>query len=146
MMDGVFLTQLKIIPTAAGNVLHAMKKGDAGECGFGEAYFSAVVPGAVKGWKRHRRMTLNLIVPIGEINFVLFDDRHGSPSKGKFMEERLSQQNYFRLTVPPGLWVGFQGCSKGMNIVLNIGDITHDPDELDRRDLNEITFDWSNPL
>ncbi len=29
---------------------------------------------------RHTRMLLNIIVPAGEINFVLFDDRKESPS------------------------------------------------------------------
>ena len=143
-MDGILLTRLKIIPTSAGSVFHAMKQGDLGECGFGEAYFSSVEPGLVKGWKRHRQMTLNLVVPIGEIRFVLFDDRQDSPRKGEFMEERLSQLNYVRLTVPPGLWVGFQGCAKSMNMLLNIADMPHDPNELDRCDLSDIPFDWGN--
>lgn len=143
MIDGVFITQLKVIPAAEGSVLHAMKQGDSGECGFGEAYFSTVEPGAVKGWKRHRRMTLNLMVPVGEVRFVLFDERQGSSTKGEFMEERLSPRHYVRLTVPPGLWVGFQGCGSGLNMVLNIADMPHDPDELDRLDLNAISFDWN---
>jgi dTDP-4-dehydrorhamnose 3,5-epimerase len=143
VIDGVLLTRLKVIATAGGSVLHAMKQGDSGERGFGEAYFSCVDTGAVKGWKRHRRMTLNLVVPIGEIRFVLFDDREGSPSKGEFMQERLSQGNYARLTVPPGLWMGFQGCGAGTNMLLNIADMRHDPEEADNRGLGEIAFDWS---
>ena len=142
MIEGVLFTELKIIPVDTGNVLHAMKKGDSGECGLGEAYFSTVEPGAIKGWKRHQRMTLNLVVPMGEIRFVLFDDRHNSLTKGEFLEEHLSQRNYLRLTVPPGIWVGFKGCGKGMSIALNIADIPHDPYESDRLNLNEIAYDW----
>lgn len=143
MIEGVLLTRLKVIPAAGGNVLHAMKQGDSGECGFGEVYFSMVEPGAVKAWKRHRRMTLNLVVPVGEIRFVLFDDREGSGSKGEYMQEGLSLRNYFRLTVPPGLWMGFQGCGSGPNMLLNVADTLHDPDEVDRKDPGEIAYDWS---
>ena len=143
MIEGVLLTRLNVIPAAGGSVLHAMKRGDSGECGFGEAYFSTVEPGAVKAWKRHRRMTLNLVVPIGEIRFVLFDDREGSRSKGEFMQEGLSLRNYFRLTVPPGLWMGFQGCGSGPSMLLNVANMPHDPDEMDHKDLGEIAYDWS---
>ena len=34
-------------------------------------YFSVVNPGVVKGWKLHKKMTCNLIVPIGTIKFVI---------------------------------------------------------------------------
>ena len=40
------------------------------------------------------------------------------------------------------LWVGFQGVNKGSNIVLNIADIKHQPDESDRLDINKIKYDW----
>ena len=78
MIDGVYLTQLKDIGTNGGSVLHAMKKSDDGFRGFGEAYFSVVDYGIVRGWKRHREMTLNLVVPVGEIKFVLIDDGQSS--------------------------------------------------------------------
>ena len=65
-MEGVTLTALQQIDTAGGSVLHAMKAGDAGFSGFGEAYFSAVEKGFIKGWKRHREMTLNVGCPFGE--------------------------------------------------------------------------------
>ena len=55
-----------------------MKETSAGYAGFGEAYFSQVDKGAIKAWKRHKKMTLNLLVPVGEIKFVLFDDREAS--------------------------------------------------------------------
>ena len=39
-----------------------MKCVDPGFEGFGEVYFSSVLQGLVKAWKRHSRMTLNLDV------------------------------------------------------------------------------------
>ena len=50
-MDGIILTPLKQIRTSKGSVLHAMKKGDEGYAGFGEAYFSTINKGDIKGWK-----------------------------------------------------------------------------------------------
>ena len=79
----VFLiTPLKIIQVPGGDVSHAMKISDPGFAGFGEVYFSNIEPGVVKAWKRHRQMTLNLVVSVGAIRFVMFDDRHQSPDSG----------------------------------------------------------------
>ena len=72
MIEDVILTPLKIIDVPGGSVMHAMKKDDLGYSNFGEAYFSEIEPNNIKAWKRHRKMTLNLIVPNGEIRFVLF--------------------------------------------------------------------------
>ena len=74
-IDGVILTSLGIIEVEGGNVLHAMKQEDNGFNGFGEAYFSTAEHKVIKGWKRHFEMTLNIVVPIGHIRFVLYDDR-----------------------------------------------------------------------
>ena len=75
MIKDVLITELDVINTLGGNVMHAMKENSAGYVGFGEVYFSQVNKGAIKAWKRHNRMTLNLIVPVGEVKFVMFDDR-----------------------------------------------------------------------
>ena len=141
-ISGVTFTPLSIIDTDGGDVLHAMKSSDLGYGGFGEAYFSTIDSGAIKGWKCHQEMILNLVVPVGAIRFVIFDDRMDSPSKGKFDEFILSRKNYVRLTIPPLLWVSFQGVDKGVNILLNIASIEHSPDEVDRRDLDQIKYDW----
>ena len=143
-IKGIMLTPLKIISGDAGDVLHAMKRTDASFCGFGEVYFSTVNKGQVKAWKRHRKMTLNLIVPCGEIKFVLYDGRTESPTYGKVFGVVLSRDNYQRLTVAPMIWSGFVGMGKGLNMLLNIASIPHDPQEVERLDVyNElIQYDW----
>ena len=40
------------------------------------------------------------------------------------------------------LWMGFQGCSKGLNMLLNVANIPHDPEESDNIDANELVYDW----
>ncbi len=69
-LEQIQVTQLKRISVIGGDVLHALKCTDTGFQGFGEAYFSMAEAGAVKAWKLHRRMTLNLVVPVGEVRFV----------------------------------------------------------------------------
>ena len=78
MIDGVIHTPLSVFPGEKGSVLRAMRKDEDGYNGFGEAYFSEIEPKKIKAWKRHREMTLNLVVPIGEIKFILFDDRRNN--------------------------------------------------------------------
>lgn len=144
-ITGVVLTPLEIIGGDLGDVLHAMKQDDPG-CGrFGEAYFSTVRFNAVKAWKRHSRMTSNLVVPAGEVRFVIVDDRPGNGAGQSVMEVVLSRENYRRLTVPPGLWMGFQGVDRGLNLLLNIADIPHDPAECEQleHDSDRIDYRWS---
>ena len=141
MIDDVIITPLEVIETFGGNVMHAMKKTDLGYANFGEAYFSEIEKNTVKAWKRHREMTLNLIVPLGKIKFVLFDDRKGS--NNRFQEVIISKENYCRLTVPPMIWVGFKGLSSFKSILLNIASIPHDPKEVDKKEIDTIEFDWN---
>jgi dTDP-4-dehydrorhamnose 3,5-epimerase len=125
----VIVTPLKIITGESGDVMHALKNHESCFQGFGEAYFSTVKQGRIKGWKKHNRMTLNLVVPSGAIRFVLYDDRPQSRTFQAMHELTLSPDNYQRLTVPPGVWMAFQGLSENVNMLLNIANIPHDPEE-----------------
>ena len=142
-IDGVKLYPLKQIEVSGGNVFHAIKNSDSGYDGFGEAYFSTIEPSIIKAWKRHNKMTLNLIVPIGIIRFVMHDDRAGSSSFGCFYEVTLSQKNYYRLTIPPMVWMGFQGVGNVTALVLNVANIPHLPSEVDRKEIKDIVFNWN---
>jgi dTDP-4-dehydrorhamnose 3,5-epimerase len=141
MINDIILSPLSIIETPGGNVMHAMKKIDPGYNNFAEAYFSEVEANAIKAWKRHKKMTLNLIVPKGKIRFVLYDDRVNSIEQ--FQIIILSTKHYQRLTIPPMIWVGFQGLSCKNSMLLNIANLMHDPMEVDRKNIDEIEFDWS---
>ena len=133
-MDGVTLTPLKQITHPKGDIFHAMKASDDGFSGFGEAYLSTVNQDEVKGWKKHTEMTLNLVVVIGEIEFVVYDDN-------SFYSVKLSKNNYQRLTVEPGLWLAFRGLDSE-NMLLNLSSIEHDPNESENVDLDIINYNW----
>lgn len=139
-MEGVILTPLRIIPGEKGSVLHGLRADDPSFQGFGEAYFSTILNGQFKGWKRHRQMVLNLIVPSGEIRFVIFDDRADSNSRGSWAAICLSRNDYSRLTIPPEVWLAFQGIAPGESLLLNIANIPHDPLESETRSLDATGF------
>ncbi len=141
-MDGVILTPLKQIHDVKGDVYHAMKQSSNGYDQFGEAYFSTISKDEIKGWKKHTVMVLNLVVPVGEIEFIVFDDRKGSSSFNEFFCIKLSQKNYQRLTVPCGVWMSFRGGGSELNMLLNIASIEHDPLEAICLDLKEIEYEW----
>jgi dTDP-4-dehydrorhamnose 3,5-epimerase len=143
-INGVNITPLSIIDTKGGDVLHAMKISDHGYSGFGEAYFSTIEPDAIKGWKRHKQMVLNLVVPVGTVRFILFDDRDNQDNVNQFQEVTLSiEDGYSRLTIPPMIWVGFQGLGLQTSLVLNLANIEHSPEEVERKELAKIKFNWS---
>ncbi len=128
-IEGVSITPLRIIGGAQGSVMHALRSDSKEFAGFGEAYFSTVARGATKGWKQHTRMVSNLVVPVGAVRFVVHDGREGSATRGDCSEIILSRADYRRLTLPPGLWFAFQGVGEGLNLILNIASIPHDPSE-----------------
>lgn len=141
MIEGITLHDEKHIVVPKGDIYHAIKCTDEGFCGFGEAYFSQIEHGAVKGWKRHNRMTLNIVVVTGAIKFVIYDDREGSATKGQFEEVVLSvKDNYKRLTVAPGLWMAFQGVGDGVSMLMDVIPETHDPSEADKLELNNFVY------
>ena len=143
MLDGMIKTKLNIFDAESGSVLHCLKSTDNGFLDFGEVYFSTVKQGALKAWKLHQIMTLNLTVPIGEVLFCFVDERTGSKTFGQTFKIVLSQEPYFRLTVPPGIWFGFLGLSQGVNMIVNVANIQHDPAEVLRKPIDEINVNWS---
>lgn len=131
----VSITRLERIYHPAGDVLHGMKSSDSTYRGFGEAYFTSVLKGSIKGWKRHNKMVLNLIVPHGSVAFYIYDDVSESTERVV-----LGETDYHRLTVAPGLWMAFEGLGDTVNLILNIASIEHDPAESDNKPLSAFSI------
>lgn len=131
-------TPLARIPNHKGSIFHALKKSEQDFVSFGEAYFSQINYQEVKGWKKHTRMHLNLIVPAGTIRFVIYCGK-----EKQFREFVIGENNYGRLHIPPGFWMAFQGVGEGLNILLNIASIEHDPEEVIKKEIDKINYKWS---
>ena len=136
IIEGVILTPLKQIINPKGDLYHAMKQSDNGYESFGEAYFSTIIKDEIKGWKKHTKMTLNIVVPVGNIEFVVYDE-----NSKEFFSTKLSHNNYQRLTVKAGLWMAFKGLDK-YNMLLNLSSIEHDPNEAINIGIEEIKYGW----
>ena len=124
--------------------MHVIKKNDVGYVKFGEAYFSTIIYRSIKAWKKHNIMTLNLVVPIGKVSVVIYDDRVNSKTKGFFNKFTIGSKKYCRLTIPPSIWFGFEGLAQSPSIVLNIADIIHDQNEVERKKIEDLVFNWES--
>lgn len=127
VLPKVYLHTLKKIETDKGTIYHGIKSSDKGFENFGEVYLTSVKQGVIKGWRKHLKMTLNLIVINGEISLFLIDGRIAGNKEIK--QITLSRDNYKRLTVPPGIWVAFRGNKSEENLMMNIASIPHEPNE-----------------
>ena len=137
ILSSIKIKSLKIIKLHSGNVMHVLKKGELNNWSFGEAYFSKIKFNKIKAWKCHKKMMLNLVVPIGKVKFVFY-----SKKENKFKVIRLGERKYYRLTVPPNIWFGFKGLSRTESIILNIANIKHNKKETLKCEKNKIKFNW----
>jgi len=140
MSEGIILNDEKVISTIGGDIRHIIKKSSKGFKLFGEAYFSNIEHNYVKAWKMHQKMTLNIVVPSGKIKFVFVDDL--DRNNIEFHEYILSSDINQRITVPPRIWMGFQGLSPGISTLLNIADLEHDAKEFVRKPLDFFDYNW----
>ncbi len=144
MIEGVKITPLKQFFDERGKVMHMMKNDSPEFKKFGEIYFSCTNPNAIKAWHLHKKMTLNYAVVSGAIKCVLYDGRPASKTKGQIEEYFMSPEDYFLLTVPPLIWNGWKSIGNNISIVANCSDIPHDPDEIQRKEIenSDINYDW----
>ena len=144
-IEGLTVTPLRRIPDERGAVFHMLRDDSPGFAGFGEIYFSAVYPGAIKGWHLHRSMTLNYAVPVGMIKLVCYDDRPDSSTQGNLVELHVGELNYCLVTIPQEVWNGFKGEGVEMALVANCSTTHHSPDETERLDpfSDRIPYDWA---
>ena len=144
-IDGVLVTGLRQIVDERGAVLHHMRCDAPEFTAFGESYFSEMIPGAVKAWKRHNGQIQHVAVPVGRVRYVIYDDREASPSRGGLDVIELGRpDDYLRLCIPNGLWYGFTCLSQTPALIANCADRPHDPLDQDLRPENDtrIPYQW----
>jgi len=131
----IIIKKLKKFKSDEGEVLHALRESEDEFYGFKEAYFSTIKYNKIKAWKRHLRMKMNLIVPIGKVQFNFYDHQ-----ENLIDNIIIGSENYCRITVPPMIWFGFKGLSSETSYILNISDTSHDPLEVERQPLTFLNF------
>ena len=73
---------------------------------FGEIYFSTRLPGVVKGWHRHREMTLNYACVSGRVKLVLYDDARARRRAASSWRSSSGRTNYSLVVIPPDSGTG----------------------------------------
>ena len=144
-IDGVLVTGLRQVVDERGAVLHHMRSDAPEFTTFGECYFSEMIPGAVKAWKRHSEQTQHLAVPIGRVRFVIYDDRELSPTNGSLEVVELGRPDHYnRLRIPKDLWYGFTCLSDKPALIANCTDQPHDPTDTELRAEHDprIPYHW----
>ena len=142
MIHGVQVTPLRIIADDRGAVLHMLKHSDSSFAGFGEIYFSKLLVGQRKAWRRHARATSQLAVPNGCVRFVLCDQREGSMSSNTIQEVEIGETNYQLLTIPPNVWFALQCIGSTDALVANCSSSVHDPTAVERHDVESQTIPY----
>jgi dTDP-4-dehydrorhamnose 3,5-epimerase len=138
-INGLTVIPLREIADTRGAVLHMWRADAADFRSFGECYFSEIRPGAIKAWKRHRRQTQNLCVPVGRVRFVIYDPRGGSSTMGLVDVVELGRPDaYARLSISPLLWYGFTCISSTPALIANCTDMPHDPTEGEAIELHAL--------
>jgi dTDP-4-dehydrorhamnose 3,5-epimerase len=145
VIEGVRIVPLRRIPDERGTIYHMLKSTDPHFIQFGEIYFSTMYKGVIKGWHKHREMTLNYACVFGRVKVVLYDDRENSPTKGNLMEVFLGPDNYSLVIIPPEVWNGVKGMSEPYSIIANCCTHPHDPLRSMRLDPSSSTipYDWN---
>ena len=135
-MDEISIKNLSIINNKKGDILKGFLKSDNKTINVKEVYFSEINPKQIKAWKKHNKMTSNLIAVKGEIKIVV------QKKDKSFVTEIISKKNYKMISIPPNFWFGFQCISIEAGMLVNISNEEHDDLESDQLDIEKIVFDW----
>lgn len=109
-----------------GAVFHIVRNTDTFFNGFGEAYLTTLNPLAVKGMRRHLVGQCILTVLVGEVEFIIEKDQ---------IEQNIlvGGDKICRLVVPIGTWFAFRNLSNYQAKILNILNVKHSEDIVEKR-------------
>lgn len=117
MIHGVIVSPLKIIPDERGCVRHFIRSDDPDFTVFGETYITEVYKGVVKAWHGYPTKLMHYTVIRGMVQLALFDTRKLSKTFQKSETLFVGEQNYVRVTIPPGVFNGFKGLTDSIVVV-----------------------------
>ncbi len=87
---------------------------------------------AISAWHLHLEQTDHVFVTGGALRAALYDDREGSPTRGRLSVLHLSRHRPSLLILPPGIWHGFQNLEPTDSTFIGFFDLSYDyekPDE-----------------
>ncbi len=146
-IEGVATKRLAVIPDGRGRLMEILRSDEDIFAGFGQVYLTTTLPGVVKAWHLHKLQTDHVACVLGMIRLGLYDDRPGSPSRGRTEQYFLGVHNPLLVRIPPGVYHGWKCISPDEALIVNTVTRPYDPASPDEHRLPahapEVPFDWT---
>jgi dTDP-4-dehydrorhamnose 3,5-epimerase len=148
LIDGVTLREVRNIVTRNGVTTEVFRE-DWGVTPrpVEQVIHVALRSGAISAWHMHERKTDHVFVTTGLMRAVLYDDREGSPTRGKLNVLNLSPMRPQLLVIPNRVWHGLQNLYDRDSTFVNYFDLQYDyrdPDDWRLpQDTDEIPYTFA---
>ena len=123
IVKSVKVFKKNIIKVKKGDIIKFLNKDDVFFKGFGEIYFSEIKKNQTKGWNFHKRNTCIISVPLGNVEFLIFN-----PQKKQLKKIKIGKKNNKIIQIPPGNWFSFKSIAR-ISIIANFMDNLHQKKE-----------------
>ena len=135
-LEKIVFKKKRVINNKNGNIIHFFSKKEKNFKEFGEIYFTWVKKNKTKGWKYHKKMHMNLTVPVGYVRFFFYDDKKHTVKKID-----IGKKNHGVLYVPPRVWFAFRNINKKKDsLVTNLSNIIHSKNESINKNLTKFNI------
>ncbi len=146
MIDGAEVKHLKLIADERGRLMEILRSDEALFSRFGQVYMTTTYPQVVKAWHYHKKQDDFICCVKGMLKLVLYDDREGSPTRGRVEEFFIGDYNPCLVKVPRMVYHGWKCISLEEAIVINVPTEpfnAREPDEyrLDPH-VNSVPYRW----
>lgn len=146
MIEGVKTKKLRVIPDERGRLMEILRSDDEMFSRFGQVYMTTTYPQVVKAWHYHKEQDDNIVVAVGMLKLVLFDDRKGSPTRGQVNEFFIGEHNPMLVHVPADVYHGWKCISQTEALVINTTTRPYDHEDPDEYrlpwDTDQVPYDW----
>ena len=149
-LDDVLLTPLTVHADDRGWLMELLRQDDYPTfLGFGQAYVTAIYPGAVKAWHRHQKQTDQQVCLVGSVKLVVgvqYLSRTGGPQEWEFREVSMIAQAPVRVTIPPDIWHGVMNVGPETALMVNMPVRVYDagnPDEERLPAHGTVPYGWA---
>ncbi len=100
-----------------------------------QVHTTTTLPGRIRAWGLHQRITDRLFVVSGLVKIVVFDGRRGSTTQGSVNQFTVSEKNPGLLIIAPNLYHGWKNIGTTEAILINMPTEMYDYDAPDALDL-----------
>lgn len=133
-MTKCFLSDKRVLRIPGGMLFDIYNKNED-MMAANEVYASKIERDTIRAWKRHRRMTCLLTVPVGCVEIVCVNEKEEAK---KYV---IGEENYKQVRIEPMQWYGFRGIDQKSTII-SVVDMEYDESEIERLDIDQIEYDW----